>query len=143
MNNKDLIIEYTYEAPIKRVWEAITNKDQMKQWYFDLDQFKPEVGFHFKFTGQGHKGERYVHLCTITEVVPLKKLQYSWEYEDYPGRSLVTIELFDMGDKTKLKLSHSGLETFLQNNEDFARKSFNEGWNEIFGKGLLDYLMKQ
>lgn len=36
MDKKILIIERTYEAPIEKVWEAITNKDQMKQWYCDI-----------------------------------------------------------------------------------------------------------
>lgn len=143
MDAQNLIVERIYEAPIQKVWEAITDKNQMKQWYFDLVEFKPEVGFQFQFTGKGQKGEQYVHLCTITEVIPLKKMQYSWEYEGYPGYSLVTFELYDMGNKTKLRLTHSGLETFLQDNADFARKSFNAGWNEIIGKTLPEYLMKQ
>jgi len=36
MDKKILIIQRTYEAPIEKVWEALTNKDQMKQWYFDI-----------------------------------------------------------------------------------------------------------
>ena len=30
------IIERTYNAPRNKVWRAITSKDDMKQWYFDL-----------------------------------------------------------------------------------------------------------
>jgi uncharacterized protein YndB with AHSA1/START domain len=40
-------IERTYSASVKKVWEAITDKAKMKQWYFDLSEFKPEVGFEF------------------------------------------------------------------------------------------------
>ena len=45
MNKSPFVIERVYNAPIQLVWEAITNRDQMKQWYFDLKEFKPEVGF--------------------------------------------------------------------------------------------------
>lgn len=131
MNNNPVIIEKLINAPVKRVWQAITDKDQMKQWYFDLSDFKPEVGFEFRFPGQGHKGEQYMHVCKITEVVPLKKLQYSWQYVGLEGYSVVTFELFEEADKTRVKLTHTGLETFPKDNTDFARDSFNAGWTEL------------
>ncbi len=38
ISNEDepFIIERTYNAPVSKVWSAITDKDQMKQWYFDI-----------------------------------------------------------------------------------------------------------
>jgi Uncharacterized conserved protein len=135
-----VVVEKTVDAPVERVWQAITDKEQLKQWYFDLDDFKPEVGFHFTFPGQGHKGEQYLHLCTVTEVIPRQKLQYSWQYEGHRGYSLVTFELAETGTQTKLTLTHHGLETFPQDTPDFAWKSFNGGWSEIIGKMLLEFL---
>ena len=136
-----IVVERTYQAPVKRVWEALTNKEQMKQWYFDLDEFKAEVGFRFQFYGQGHKGESYLHLCEVTEVVPMKKLVYSWKYEGYEGISYVSFELWGEGNETRLRLSHTGLDSFPANNPDFARESFNGGWTELIGKLLKDFLM--
>jgi len=45
------VIEKTFNAPVQKVWKAITSKEEMKQWYFDIPDFKPEVGFEFQFTG--------------------------------------------------------------------------------------------
>lgn len=134
------VIERVYNAPIKVVWNAITNKDQMKQWYFDLKEFKPEVGFEFQFYGQGHKGEQYLHLCKITEVIPYKKLAYSWRYDGYKGISYLTFELSAEGDKTKIKLTHEGIETFPQDSPDFAKESFTAGWTELIGKMLKEFV---
>src|SRR5690606_8291397 len=78
VKSKPVVVEKTYDAPVRRVWEALTNKEQMKQWYFDVDDFRAEEGFSFRFAGQGRKGEHYVHICTVTKVVPGKVLQYSW-----------------------------------------------------------------
>src|SRR5687768_595296 len=125
MNNNAVIIEKLLQAPVEKVWQAITGRDQMKEWYFDLSEFRPEKGFEFRFTGQGSKGEQYTHLCRITEVVLYKKLQYSWEYIGYEGSSLVTFELFEEKDGTRIRLTHTGLESFPQHNADFARGSFN------------------
>ena len=133
-------IERTYNAPIEKVWSAITDKDQMKKWYFDLPSFKPVVGFEFRFYGQGHKGEQYLHLCKVTQVVPGKKIAYSWRYDKYEGVSEVSFELFAEGDKTRLKLSHEGLETFPANNPDFAKQSFSDGWTMLIGTLLKDFV---
>ena len=140
MTQHPLIVEQLLNAPVERVWQAITDKEKMKQWYFDLSEFKPEVGFEFSFPGQGHKGENYIHLCKVTEAIPNKKLRYSWRYQGFKGESFVTFDLFAEGDKTRLKLTHEGLESFPQENADFARESFTEGWNELIGKSLPKYL---
>ncbi len=139
MNNEPFVIERTYNAPIAKVWKAITDKDQMKVWYFDIAEFKPEVGFKFQFSGQGNKGEHYLHLCEVKEVVPNKKISYSWTYQDYEGYSQVTFELFDEEGKTRLKLTHEGLESF-PTLPDFAKESFARGWTELIGSLLKKFV---
>lgn len=142
MKNAPFIIERTFNAPTTKVWKAITDKDEMKQWYFDLAEFKPEVGFEFQFSGEGHKGDKYLHLCKIIDVVVGKKLTYSWRYDGYAGNSFVTFELFEEGNKTKLKLTHEGLETFPASNPDFAKESFVEGWTSLIGTSLKGFVEK-
>ena len=139
MSNKSFVIERIYNVPVERVWEALTDRDKMKQWYFDLAEFKPEVGFEFEFTG-GSKEMTYLHKCRVTRVDPVKKLAYSWTYEGYPGYSEVTFELFDEGGKTRLKLTHEGLDSFPKDNKDFAPESFEKGWTYITGTSLKNFV---
>ena len=134
------VIERTFNAPVARVWKALTDVDEMRQWYFDLKEFTPEVGFEFDFTME-HEGMKYDHRCKITEVIPQKKLGYTWRYEGHEGSSLVTFELFPDGDKTRLKLTHEGLETFPKL-PSFARENFVAGWTEIIGSSLKKFLEK-
>jgi len=137
---RPVIKEVLLNAPVSKVWEAITDREQMKQWYFDIPEFKPEVGAEFHF--EGGKEERcYLHLCRIVEVIPEKKLSYTWKYDGYPGNSLVTFELFKEGEKTKLRLTHEGLET-LGDNPDFARENFAEGWTYLIEKSIKEFFEK-
>lgn len=140
MKNDLFIIERTYNASAPNVWKAISDKNEMKKWYFDLAEFKAEPGFEFSFTGGSPDGVQYLHLCKVTEVIPGKKLTYSWRYDGYEGNSFVTFELFEDGDKTRLKLTHTGLETFPASNPDLAAKNFAEGWTDIIGRSLKEYL---
>ncbi|HWB26188.1 MAG TPA: SRPBCC domain-containing protein [Chitinophagaceae bacterium] len=139
MNTEPFVIERVYNAPVERVWKAITDTDDMKQWYFDIAGFKPEVGCEFSFLG-GPPEKCYVHLCTVTEVVLNKKITYSWRYEGYEGNSFVTFELFSEGAGTRLKLTHAGLETFPASNPDLAAKSFVFGWTSLIGEMLPKFL---
>jgi uncharacterized protein YndB with AHSA1/START domain len=142
MNNKPFVIERTLNAPVQKVWEALTDKKKMQEWYFYLSDFKPEVGFEFSFPGKGNEGQDYIHLCKITKIEPGKLLQYSWRYRDYPGNSFVTFELFPEGDVTRLKLTHEGLETFPQDNKDFAKESFKGGWTYLIGTSIKEFVEK-
>jgi uncharacterized protein YndB with AHSA1/START domain len=139
MNNEPFIIERTFNAPAAKVWKAITNKNEMKHWYFDVSDFRPEVGFEFHFYG-GDENNKYLHLCKITEVVPGKKLSYTWRYDNIEGVSHLTFELFDEGNKTRLRLTHAGLETFKTNDPNFAKESFAAGWTEIIGTMLKEFV---
>ncbi|MEO6452938.1 MAG: SRPBCC domain-containing protein [Ginsengibacter sp.] len=139
MKTQPLVIERTFNAPAEVVSQAITDKDKMKQWYFNIKSFKPEVGFEFEFTG-GSKERSYLHLCKITEVQENKKLAYSWSYAGTSGKSVVTFELFSEGNKTRLRLTHEGLETFPADNPDMAKESFTSGWNHIIGTSLKEFV---
>lgn len=140
LTDDPIIIEQHLNAPVKKVWEALTENEQMKKWYFELKEFKPSVGFKFHFTGGKQDGKQYLHLCEVTEAIPHKKLAYSWRYEGYKGVSYVVFELIPEANKTKLRLTHKGLDSFPQNNPDFNRENFVKGWTQIIGSSLKKFI---
>ena len=140
MKTQPLIMERTYRAPIEKVWKAITDRDQMKQWYFEFEEFKPEKGFKGQFRG-GDDCVEFLHEIEILECDPPHKLSYSWVYTDYEGYSMLTWELFkEAENKTRLKLTHDGLESFPQDNPNFKRESFNGGWTYFVNEALPKFV---
>jgi uncharacterized protein YndB with AHSA1/START domain len=137
--NQPIVLERTFNATVNDVWQAITDRDKMKEWYFDIKEFKAEVGFEFQFTA-GDEKRQYLHLCKVTEVIPQKKLTYTWKYDYDPGISTVTFELFQEEDKTRLKLTHAGLENFSKDHPELAKQNFVQGWNDIIHTNLKKYL---
>ncbi|MFL5808019.1 MAG: SRPBCC domain-containing protein [Flavisolibacter sp.] len=134
-----LIKEIILDAPLQRVWKAITNNDDFKHWYFDIKEFQPVVGFEFQFVGE-NEGRKFVHLCKVREVIENKKISYTWTYESNPEAvTLVTWELFPEGSKTKLRLTHEGLEKLPQD-KDFQKSNFIAGWDHIIGVSLKKYV---
>ena len=136
-----VVIERTLNAPVASVWSALTDVDQMRQWYFDLKEFKPDVGFEFEFIVE-HEGMKYHHLCRVTEVSPQKRIAYTWRYKDEPGDSLVTFELFSQGENTRVKVTHTGIDTFPKT-PAYARKNFENGWTQLIGTELRQFVERK
>jgi uncharacterized protein YndB with AHSA1/START domain len=142
MKGEPIIIERVYNAPAEKVWRAITEKEQMKEWYFDFEEFKPEVGFEFTWHA-GDDKKKWLHAAKILEVVPKKKISYTWRYPGYTGESVVTWELFEEGNKTRLKLTHAGLESFPADEPGLKKDNFVAGWTNFIGNRLKNFVEKK
>lgn len=142
-SSQPIVREVLLDATAARVWKAITDKEEMKEWYFTISEFKPVPGFEFRFEG-GTENKTYVHICRIIEVIPLKKLSHTWHYQGYEGTTTVTFELFEEGESTRLKLTHEGLENFaVNNNPDFDKNNFEQGWTHIIGSSIKNFIENQ
>lgn len=141
MKNEPVVIERVYNAPVQAVWEAITDLNKMKQWYFPmLTEFEPEIGFETVFNVE-ESGKVYVHIWKITEVEPGRKISYEWKFGGYAGNSVVSFELFPDGDGTKIILTHAGLETFRGDiYPELSTQNFMEGWTSFIGTHLKEYV---
>jgi len=141
--NAPVILERVFNAPVEKVWRALTDVGQMRIWYFpQLEEFKPEVGFETQFNVH-HDGRDWLHVWKITEVVLLEKIVLAWTFGGYPGQSCLSFDLVPIGNKTKLVLTHEGLETFMpEQNPGLAKENFVEGWTQFMDKALKEFLQE-
>jgi uncharacterized protein YndB with AHSA1/START domain len=138
--DKPVVVEETFNKSVEEVWSAITELDQMVKWYFDnIPEFKPEVGFETKFIVKSEE-RTFPHLWKIVEVIPNKKIKYNWKYENYPGDSYVTFELFDEEGSTKLVVTNEVVEDFPNDIPEFKRESCKAGWNYFIKERLKNFL---
>ena len=143
MNESPIVVEQTYNVPIAVVWRAITDKDQMRQWYFEaMTDFVPEVGFETEFDVQ-HEGQTYPHQWKVTEVVPEKRIAYGWRYGGLPGDSTVSWDLSETPDGTRLRLTHEGFETLSQDDPTVGREGCEAGWSYFLHQSLKAFLEQQ
>ena len=133
-------ISVKVNAPLDKVWNAITNKEQMKNWYFDVPDFEPKIGNNFSFYG-GDENEEYHHFCEIVDLIPNEKLKHSWTYPEISKeKTLVKWELKPENEGTIVTLTHKGLEAFEHLGENFKIHSFRKGWEDIVGKSLKEFV---
>ena len=136
-------LEKILRAPVDKVWAALTDRNKIKQWYFDFPEtFKLIPGQEFEWNAGPPDGKQWLHRGKIIEVITNKKLVHSWEYPGYSGYSELTWELEEAGnEKTKLTLTHKFLVPFDVKEEALRRKNFISGWKEIMA-GLENYITK-
>ncbi len=139
-SDEPIIVEQTFNSSIESVWHSITEIGQMRQWYFEnISAFKPEIGFETQFNVQSND-RNFLHNWKVTEVEHLKMIKYSWELEDYPGKSTAAFELLKEENKTKLRLTVDILEDFPENILEFTRESCIAGWKYFINSKLRDFL---
>ena len=96
-----LTLVRNYKAAPEKVWRALTQPEMLKQWMGPTDAFKtPVVEADLRVGGRLHvvmhapDGQVHELFSTYKEVVPNRKLVYTWAWKSTPEReSLVTIEL--------------------------------------------------
>lgn len=140
-NLRMIRIEKQFQAPISKVWDAISNKNTMKKWYFDIADFELAEGHEFNFWAGPPDGKEWHHRCVIQELIPEKKLSHSWTYPGYDGETLVSWELIKISDElTQINFSHEFIKAFPDDVEELKLENFQEGWTYIINIGLKEFL---
>lgn len=136
----NVVVKQRVNAPVEKVWSALTDKVQMKEWYFDIPDF--ELGVHNEFNFYEPGGEcKFHHHGEILEIEPNAKFKHTWSYPELSKeKTLVRWELEPDGDGTMVTLTHKGLENFDHLGSEFSHNNFEEGWNELVKKSLKDYV---
>lgn len=138
--DQPVIAEQFFNQSKTTVWNAITVLEQMKQWYFDnIPEFKTEVGFKTQFNVKAPSRD-FLHIWTISEVVPFQKIVYNWKFKGLPGSADVSFELFEEKNKTLLRVTNKVIEDFDSTIPEFQRESCQAGWNYFINERLKAFL---
>ena len=135
-----IIVEQSFNVPPERVWEAITQRDQMVQWFFEeIETYDSNVGADNRFTVRA-EGVDYPHILRILDAVPGAKLAHTFNFEGYSGEGVVTWELSGTDTGCHLRLTHTGIETFPKDRPVFTREACQGGWEYFVQQRLKAYL---
>ena len=117
------------KTQVQNVWQALTDKAQMKEWYFDIPDFGLKAGATFNFHEPG-EARQFHHQCVIREIDPLRKFSHTWTHPALSkGESVVTWLLEEHNGATQVTLHHEGVENFADAGEAFAPENYQMGWN--------------
>lgn len=133
-----LIIQRRFNASPNRVYKAWTEPEQIARWFgpsvVEQDTVKAKmdvrVGGSFEVSFKTDDGEYHQVGGVYCEVVPNRKLVFSWAWHSTPEReSQVTVTIRPEGSHTLLTLHHEQLF------DEAAKAGHTRGWT-----GSLDKL---
>ena len=141
-----VVSEIEIAAPAARVFQALTDADQLRRWFSDAScpvhrwEMDARLGGRYRYTTE--KGTAVVNNVSefechgeILEYDPPRVLVYTWFgnwHDDVTRRTVVRWELTPTKTGTHVKVTHSGLATL-----PIARKDYSGGWT-----GVVEMLKK-
>ena len=112
--SNEIRIVRVYDAPLKAVWDAWTDPEQVAKWWgprgFTLTTHSKDLrpGGSWVYTMHGPDGTDYPNDTKYLEVEPQAKLVYDHGgYADRPPLFRVTALFSDVGGKTQLDMTMS------------------------------------
>ncbi len=112
-------------APVSRVWKYLTERGKIAEWLMESD-IVAKIGNRFRFTSAPSGTWDSTVESEMKELIACRRLSYTWNANDIAAETLVTFELEEAGDGTRMTLSHTGFERAMPG----ARGRHAAGWTD-------------
>jgi len=150
-DKNDLVITRIFDAPRETVWKYWSDSEYFRKWWGPKDFTCPFSRMEFRKGGKylhamkSKEGQEFWSTGIFKEIVPMERIVATDSFadkdgnivpsthygmEDFPLELEITVTFEDLGDKTRMKLVHSGIE----NIGATMRRDMEQGWNESLDK---------
>ena len=136
LSEESIVEELSIHAPAERVFEALTNPEQIVRWWgiegrFQATHVESDLrpSGRWRMCGTRMNGRRFVVQGTYREVVRPHVLVFTWlpDWQEDRRETLVRFELAEHDGITTVRLTHSGFST------DTSRQA-HQGWPQLLDR---------
>jgi uncharacterized protein YndB with AHSA1/START domain len=129
-----LRIERTFDAPAERVFAAWTSAEVLRRWWHAEHEWETPVAEVDARVGGAIRlvmrnpadGSEYGGAGAFTLIDPPRRLAFTWTWDSDRSRpQLVELEFIDLGERTTVVMTHSGLPA--KETDDYR-----DGWQASF-----------
>jgi uncharacterized protein YndB with AHSA1/START domain len=135
-------LKITVKASTGEVWHALTDKDELENWWGEGVTLEPKVGGQFKEKWEDDDGNKQLASGKVISVKNKKQITFSWVEKEWPKGAVTecTFEIAEAGPgKSLLMVRHAGWETLPEARRAKILKDFKTGW-DFHLKELKEYL---
>lgn len=139
---KDVIeLSVDLKASAGWIWNALTDKDELSNWWGEKIVLEPKKGGVFKEPWEDDEGNRQVASGQVLEVKKEQFIRFTWQEKNWPKNAITecSFSIEDAGTKRILTLTHSGWDSFPKEKKAGIMKDFKTGWGYHL-KELKSYL---
>ena len=130
-------------APPQVVFRALTDEKELTNWFPNQGAvLEARVGGMLEFRFLRPDGEKHAFRGRILEIIPDKRLSYSWNTASSQDNGTITwtLEPVDGGAKTRVTIVHAGIKESKKDVE--AGFSYEAGWT-FFLSQLAEHCKRQ
>ncbi|MFQ5651661.1 MAG: SRPBCC domain-containing protein [bacterium] len=125
-------------SPVLKVWKHLTDPNKLGTWLMPND-FEATAGKMFTFQCEPKGDWDGVVLCEIQEIIPMKKLVFSWTTNVIQVETKVTFTLQETKGQTRVELIHSGWDALPADKKELFEQ-FDCGWEIFFNQQLHELI---
>lgn len=110
----DVRVVRTVQARRDDVFDAWVDPERLREWWgppgIDVVELESDlrVGGRYRIVMEAPDGERRVLVWSFREIARPERLVYGWRW-DAGTESLVAIRFHDLGDRTEIEITHTGI----------------------------------
>lgn len=145
-NEATIVRELTIDAPASKIYAALTEPEQLTQWWGSDDKYRTEnmeadvrVGGRWRTTGKDVDAHEFAVEGEYLKVQPPHLLEFTWRH-DWEGadraETVVRYELFENNGTTLVRVTHSGFQS------ETSRDDHGRGWVQVLN-WLNEYMKEQ
>lgn len=140
----DVVVERFIRATPQRVFEALTNPNDLERWFFSEARTDPRPGGGYEMTWRSDSdpSKDHIRIGRYLEFIPGNKLVFEWAAPPrsdpaadctacgdlhHVGTTIVTVTLAAENDGTRVRLVHTGWKK--DERTRASRNSHNDGWS--------------
>lgn len=131
--NAGLIIEasITVKAQPAYIWQALTDSDDLENWWGEGVKLEPIKNGNFKEFWQDDEGNEHVASGKVRSLVVNKEIVFTWKEKFWPKESITEckISIEDNGKFRTIHIQHKGWETLPAADQKKTMKDFRTGWS--------------
>lgn len=140
----DLIIEQSIvvKASHLELWHALTDADELENWWGDGVVIEAKVGGKFCEKWQDDEGNNQVASGKVLSVKDKKEIKFTWQEKNWPKAAVTECSFLiqeQAANKCMLTVRHTGWETLPEALREQCLKDFKIGWSYHL-KELKSYL---
>jgi uncharacterized protein YndB with AHSA1/START domain len=134
MAGETLLMERTFQAPARAVFDAWTSEEVMRRWFHgehDWETSHAEVDLRVGGNVRvvmldPEKGVEHGGGGRYTEIDPPRRLAFTWTWDEDERETLIELDLEEADGATTVRFTHSNLQ------DQESVRSHEGGWSNAF-----------
>lgn len=119
------------KASVGEVWNALTDRDELENWWSEEVVLEPRVGGKFQENWEDDDGQKQIASGKVLSVQDQKLISFTWREKNWPktAQTECVFEITPDGKKSTLTMQHKGWETLPEPLRTTSLRDFKVGWS--------------